>query len=1334
MRQSGLNAKLLAAALQLIEMAFAQAAKKRWRPAQSMTLAVLNNRLLQLTDRRFKPSDYGAKNLRELLAMLAPEVTISREHQQEFVELRMAVNRPEYQSGSAPEKVREPQPLGGKAGVPSSMETGRIRRDLWMAIVDYASGRQYVWDDIRGIAREATQDDSQVRFPTITPYELDAWRGEFLDANGASLSVDEMALAQHWRDGGLSTLNLPPSLQQLWNKEMTRRVRQRLSAFFASRVAPTPTVTLTPQLPRVAGVNAEIDDQIAAARDAGEFFVVGELVARSVKLNKSNPIAPVLARIIGAWASSKGPSIEPDSMPDLIAHLGSLSDANVATALVNAIYRLRKDGEEALDGVSDLVFRLRKSVAEIYGVEDRRSPSDTCSAAVAKLETTIYEIEAAVDRFLRTTPATAKAASIDLLKLSHQLYPLLVPAERGFLRDLEILIGPAFRKLCEAYERNDDVEVLRRAPEFLANVKSHTPNSNDPRQYSDLWNAVVAPILEHLSELVEDAKSRGEVALAPILELRNRTTKADLRIVDRDILLSFSLRNSGRGHAHDISLHSVGETPTLQLSLAEPGGPFDVAPGGEQLVRIRLLLSKPAKEISTTVKWICQTPLEKEAVFDDKLIVTQQVTEVNWELLVGDPPYSLNPIRRPDRLYGRDTALHALTLASMSGASKFVWGQKRIGKTSLLQVLRTQLSERFDTTCILLRMGEVASLHEGEIGHLIAERLAECSPMSVNVPAEAEFGASIGRLVPFVELLCSQAPNRKFVVIIDEFDDLDPAFYTGERGRQFVKALRSLSEVGLTFFFVGSERMETIYRRHQADLNKWTNVRLDRIDSRTECKALIANPVANAIEFSREAVDFITDYCGGNPFYINNFCYQVFERCLQEHRTFVDDNDTDAVRHQLLRALGPTNFSHFWEDNPLLDQEERTRALAENCVALTCIAVLGGRYEDQEELDAVQDSLPLSLGDRASEGELRRACARLLARNILTGVSEKGSFVISLPIFREWLAENAVSKLLTIWTAYKELTRVAISQSASLADTDAALDFSGFTIPEDDLLAVSQRLVYCGRQKDVADIRSWLRQFDDDARIEVAFLLLKRLAEKGFINEGAKSLALARLEEMVRARRLEVGEKKWKIERGRLDNLCLTYVDSELKSGATTARELRNILRPGKGGPASDVSTWMRSHVGEDPMVVLVDDFAATGSTLVEGIQRFHGQVDPRIWQRYLSEGRISVFIMFAFPEGLEHVRRQCAGIHAVAATTLGDELRACSPDAAIFNNEGDLRFTRDVLLQLGRELYPAEPLGFGDMGLLVAFHNACPNNTLPIFWSNGVVGERNWKPIFPRA
>jgi hypothetical protein len=480
---------------------------------------------------------------------------------------------------------------------------------------------------------------------------------------------------------------------------------------------------------------------------------------------------------------------------------------------------------------------------------------------------------------------------------------------------------------------------------------------------------------------VAEAMSRGEVALAPILKLRNGTTKADLRHPNRPIYLSFALRNSGRGHAHDVSLRSGPAEPPAPLTLVEPAAPFDVAPGGEQLVRLKLILSSSTSHVTAPVAWFCQTSTEKETSFVDKISVNQQVTEPNWAELITSPPYSLNPIRRPDRLYGRDTTLQSLILAAMSGASKFVWGQKRIGKTSLLQVLAAKLSDMPDTKCVLFRMGEIGSLHEGELARLIAQRLADENDVAF-VPPASEFGAGMGRLVPFVEELVTRTPKRKLAVVIDEFDDLDPTFYTGERGKQFVKTLRSLSEVGVTFFFVGSERMEAIFIRHQADLNKWTNVKLDRIDSHSECRSLIVNPVAGELEFSDQAVDFIIDYCGGNPFYINNFCYQIFERCLQEHRTFVDDNDTDAVRHQLLRALGATNFSHFWEDNPLLTAEERRKASAENCIALACISILGGSYEDQEELLEAQHGLSLSAALTASDVELGRACARLTARSL----------------------------------------------------------------------------------------------------------------------------------------------------------------------------------------------------------------------------------------------------------------------------------------------------------------------------------------------------------------
>ena len=497
-------------------------------------------------------------------------------------------------------------------------------------------------------------------------------------------------------------------------------------------------------------------------------------------------------------------------------------------------------------------------------------------------------------------------------------------------------------------------------------------------------------------------------------------------------------------------------------------------------------------------------------------------------------------------------------------------------------------------------------------------------------------------------------------------------------------------------------------------------------------QALITEPVAGAIEYSPAAVDFIIDHCGGNPFYIHNFCYQIFDRCVQEHRTYVNDNDVQIVRQQILQQLGPTNFAHFWEDNPELDLTEKRKQTAEHCLALCCIAVRGGAYESVDELVEVQESLPLSQTEHATVRTIRSACERLKARKVFKIVPAQDATVIALPILREWLAENAVTRLLPVWTNYIGIAR---AEGIGLVQPQVQIgEQIAFPISEDEMLAVSQRLLYCGRQKDVAEIRQWLKQFDDDNRIEVAFLLLKRLTEKGFVNEGTRSRSLHKLQEMVQNHRQEIGEKAWKVVRGRLDNLCISYVDSEHKSGAATARELSKIMRPGKCGAAGEIASWMRSHVDDDAIVAVVDDFAGTGDTLAKGLKTFERQIDPKIWKSYLEKKRMVAYIMFAFPEAIKRVRHDFPKIEIMAASSLGDELRALDDRAEIFPDEAECRFATEVLTQIGRELLPNSPLGYGDLGALIVFHNAAPNNTLPVFWCNGRVNERPWKPLFPRA
>ena len=650
----------------------------------------------------------------------------------------------------------------------------------------------------------------------------------------------------------------------------------------------------------------------------------------------------------------------------------------------------------------------------------------------------------------------------------------------------------------------------------------------------------------------------------------------------------------------------------------------------------------------------------------------------------------------------------------------------------MLQVLAANFQARGDIACIVLRMGELASLHEGQLGHRVAIRLVEALGVAQEVPVEDEFRAGLGRLVPFVDAL-SRESGRKMLLIIDEFDDLSSAFYLGERGKQFVKALRSLSEVGLTFMFVGSERMNSIYQRHSEDLNKWVNRSLDRIEAEADCEALITEPVAGKIEYESDAVKRIVEYCKGNPFYMHLVAGKVFQRCAQERRTFVGTSDFEHVRRSVVRELGPTNFAHFWGDVPVLDPGDKERSVAENCLFLACVARLSsGGYEGLDDLVAAQDQLALEPRERLTMQDLRDVEVGLLRRRVISrrsGGAEGAD--VELPVFRDWLLDNGERELLPMWRSFQN-EQTAKGPAEDLVSLEI-VESAGFPIDEDDLLAVSERLVYLGSQKDVAEVRRWLRQFDDESRIEVAFLLLKRLVEKGFVNEGSNVNGLAKMADSLNARRLDVGNGVWRAFRRRLDNLYLGHVDSETKSGAATARELAKRMMPGKCASIDGMHTWARAHLDDDPMLVVVDDFAGTGRTLTKGLDRLWS-LDRELFAKLAEEGRVVCCLQTAFPEGIKRVKRKFPNVEVLAMTTFDDEVRALSDEAGIFENEGERAYAQDVLLQIGRQLVPQNPLGFGDMAALVSFHNTIPNNTLPVFWCAGQANGREWRPLLPRG
>jgi hypothetical protein len=245
---------------------------------------------------------------------------------------------------------------------------------------------------------------------------------------------------------------------------------------------------------------------------------------------------------------------------------------------------------------------------------------------------------------------------------------------------------------------------------------------------------------------------------------------------------------------------------------------------------------------------------------------------------------------------------------------------------------------------------------------------------------------------------------------------------------------------------------------------------------------------------------------------------------------------------------------------------------------------------------------------------------------------------------------------------------------------------------------------------------------------------LKRLSEKGYVTEGAKLQALSKVEDAVHDARLKIGKRQWIPVRGRNDNLCVGYLDTEMKSGGATARELASRLRPGKRGHAGELLDWMKSHLEKDPILVLIDDFAGTGGSFAQGLRVFLQSIGQDLTlKKYLKERRILTYFLYAFPEAIKKLKNTYPDVTFMAVNVFSDDVRALDPEAKIFSGEHDIQFAKEVLIQIGRELWREQPLGYGDLGGLVCFHNTCPNNTLPIFWSNGTVNNKPWKPLFPR-
>jgi hypothetical protein len=834
---------------------------------------------------------------------------------------------------------------------------------------------------------------------------------------------------------------------------------------------------------------------------------------------------------------------------------------------------------------------------------------------------------------------------------------------------------------------------------------------------------------EALQQFVTSARARltsNIVArMAPNSALQKRYP---LHSEGREILLSIPFRNAGPSRA-------IGVVAGIECDLEDIV--FDkneiilgnIAPGDFSLIA-RAMIIKPVTEITimVSIAWQEAGSLDRKSlVFTCN--VNSQIGDVDWGAMKYARPYKTE-VAKGDEFVGRADLVRELSSKMLQVPMEpfYVTGQKRVGKTSLVLAagefakanhLSAELHICYCLWGEFAHPNPVASVRI--LGEKIASIILSTLPLGREFPGKLEFDGSLADLIRLARHASEVEPENKYVIILDEFDEIHQELYIqGNLAETFFANLRALSAVSnVCLALVGGENMPFVMDRQGQKLNRFVRVGLDYFSRDREWPdfvTLVKRPTAGTIHWHDEAISEIFNIANGNPYFAKILCAEVFSAAVEER-------DADLTTEEVVRAtarqvarLDTNSFSHLWQDGIYKSVAERDPDILRRKRLLVAIArVL--RSGKPLIFENIVESSKFSL---LPVHEVAPVVNEFLRRRILR--EDHGIYDFVLPVFRSWLAEVGITQL-AFDAIGEELARSA----------QAIEDASYVTATEREEL-VRKWPPYQGKYISSDAVKAWLGQVNTNRKQRLLFTLLQNVH---FFDEQKVRTSLRTAHGLLRAAIPQFVQKK---RSQRRVDLIVTYVDGEGKSGqyyASKYAEENNI------GTQSIISSSnfafnfreYQEKYGKVAAIVIVDDIVATGRSWSNNIQEFIKRCE-----RTLREANVPItaVALTATADGEQRVRRDLDQIDWLdidlrVCELLSDESFAFKDENGIWKHSDDKDEAKALCNDIGARIYPNNPLGFGNQGLLIVFPDTCPNNTLPIFHSTNGESKNRWIPLFPR-
>ena len=793
-----------------------------------------------------------------------------------------------------------------------------------------------------------------------------------------------------------------------------------------------------------------------------------------------------------------------------------------------------------------------------------------------------------------------------------------------------------------------------------------------------------------------------------------------------EVVFYITVENSGTGPAKDLKLETLHVGPSLTKT-TDPPPVMNLRPGDSEEFRIAGRVSSPSDQVDLRVRFSWRRNNGQDEHKEQVFAFLAQKDDVDWSAVSSEQPYDHTaPVTSTDNLYGREAELAKLvgTASTPSVGSAYLFGQKRVGKTSLAYALAEQLRVKGDGTgkrwVVIYAengayvMSDAAStltrLGEFLFGQ-IRQKMEPLVPNIMQYPVP-DFTKGLAPLSIFIDhvLDTDHEDSLRFLFILDEFDDLPIEFLRRTPiAVAFYQPIRQISSRhGCGFLLVGGENMDQLMVIQGDRLNKFESIRIDYLN-RPEFWDLIREPVKHWLTITDEALELLYDGCSGNPFYAKLLAAELHDSLVARQDSNASRKDVEDAIHRRTSEIAANSFAHFWTDGILPDSEQLEKIQTARRFVLTAA---GQVLRDGELLtrNRIVERARAFRDPTLLEADYHAALDDLTVRNIITVNDEQ--IDMKMPVFRDWLMHTGGAMILP-----DSMQRIYVSRRQEEQDRHKVTD--------DEIFNLCSNIGDRGRSVETQLVRNWLSRFDNGRDQRLMFTLLSGL------NIYGRELMRRKMREGfgIVVRDMPTPESVGGYPRhGGMLVSCLD--ESTAKGGYDMCR-----LFYGENGLGAESFVYV-GELGNAirrrqkvKRIVLIDDFVGTGGTLVRQLK---SNMDT-LRRANEKDIRVVVLAVIGFDQGhieiREFIRREQLDAEVYFCDQLGDEYKAFSDRSRVFQDPTDREHAKEIAERKGVILFPEHPLGYSESQALVVFSDHCPNNSLPILWSD----RDGWPTLFPR-